>query len=82
MKALLSMLDEALYRFCRHEWVRDRGSRGELLLRCMKCWKCKEHDMARLIRWTPPYTPIEPIDLPELPPPLQMLPKKKRREVA
>jgi hypothetical protein len=82
MRALLLLLDQAFYRLCRHEWVRDRGSRGELLLRCMKCGKRKEHDLARLIRWTPPYTPIEPIDQPELPPPLQIPANKNRRQVA
>jgi hypothetical protein len=78
MRALLLLLDQAFYGFCRHEWVRDRGNRGELLLRCMKCWKSKEHELARLIRWTPPYTPIDPIDVPELPPPLQMTHRKGR----
>jgi hypothetical protein len=83
MKALLLLWDLAFYRFCRHEWVRDRGGRGELLLRCMKCGKSKEHELARLIRWNLPYTPIEPIDQPELPPPLQMPPTgKKRRQAA
>jgi hypothetical protein len=77
----LSLLDQAFYRLCRHEWVRDRSAKGELLLRCMKCGKSKEHDLARLIRWTPPYIPIEPIDVPDLPPPLRMAPsvKKQRR---
>ncbi len=54
----MSLLDIAFHLFCRHQWVRDRGPKGELVLRCMKCSEMKEHDMLRVLRWRPPSSQI------------------------
>jgi hypothetical protein len=71
MSRMLNLLEYLSSIFCRHEWVRDRREDGELALRCMKCMKRKEHDLLRLIRWRPDYTPIEPSRPSEFPEPLQ-----------
>jgi hypothetical protein len=76
MNLVLSFLEHVYWIFCRHEWVRDRHDDGELGLRCMKCMKRKEHDMLRLIRSQPFYTPVEPSHVSELPEPLISRPVK------
>jgi hypothetical protein len=64
------LLDRLSQFFCRHEFVRDRLPDGRLGQRCMKCLKLEEHSMARIIRMKPQYTPIEPTEQPDFPPPL------------
>jgi hypothetical protein len=58
MKSLVSMVSEVSSLLCRHEWIRDRGPKHELLMRCMKCGKTSRHGWARIAQENFRYTPF------------------------